>query len=226
MGLNDEYQYEERGKGRKYGFLFGIGLVVLIVLGLILGQIATGNHAPVSKMPEVVMVKPLLPPTPPPPPPKVEPPKEVVQKMIEQAPMDKPEDKPDDPKDVAPALTTSLTGPGSDGFGVAAGHTGTGGTGGQTRGSQFGWYAGEVQRTIQEALSHNPVASHAQFVQKVRVWADASGRLIRMKIAGSTGDPSVDRAIEETLTGLQLPEPPPSDMPMPIVMRLTARRPG
>jgi hypothetical protein len=46
-------------------------------------------------------------------------------------------------------------------------------------------------------------------------------------LAGSTGHPVVDAAIkEEVLTGLQLEEPPPADMPLPIVIRLTARRPN
>jgi outer membrane biosynthesis protein TonB len=226
MGLNDDYQYEEKGGSRKYGFLFGIGLVVLVLVGLVFGQVIGSKHAPTGRMPDVVMIKPLAPTPPPPPPPKVEPPKEMVQKMVEQTPLDHPEDKPEEPKDPQPALTTSLTGPGSDGFGLGHGNGGGGDGGRQSRGSKFGWYAGEVQRTIQEALSHNPIASHAQFVRKARIWADASGRVVRLKLAGTSADPTVDRAIEETINGLQLPEPPPSDMPMPIVMRLTARRPG
>jgi TonB family protein len=177
-------------------------------------------------MQEVFIIKPLPAPPPPPPPKPPDPPKEVVEKMIEQTPMDKPEDKPDDrPKD-SPAVTTSITGPGNDGFGLGGGNGGGSGGRGSGGGSRFGWYAGEVQRTIQDALNRNPIARQAEFVEKVRIWADETGRLIRMKLAGSTGDTAVDRAIEEALTGLQLPEPPPRDMPMPIVMRLVARRPG
>jgi periplasmic protein TonB len=60
---------------------------------------------------------------------------------------------------------------------------------------------------------------------KVKIWADASGRISRAALAGSTGDPELDRALaQEVLTGLQLSEPPPGDMPMPIVMKITARR--
>jgi outer membrane biosynthesis protein TonB len=223
-------EYEERSFFRRFGFAGGIMLVVLVGGGVLIGQITKKDNSPPPRMPEVFIVKPLAPtPPPPPPPPKVqEPPKEIVEKMVEQAPMDQPENKPDDrPKDSAPALSTSMTGPGSDGFGLAGGNgggVGRGGSGGG--GSRFGWYAGEVQKTIQAALNRNPVTSRAQFIEKARIWADASGRLVRLKLAGSTGDPAVDRAIEETLTGLQLPEPPPVDMPMPIVMRITARRPA
>jgi hypothetical protein len=41
----------------------------------------------------------------------------------------------------------------------------------------------------------------------------------------STGDGKLDSALrDEVLQGLQLPEPPPADMPMPINLRLTARK--
>jgi hypothetical protein len=53
------------------------------------------------------------------------------------------------------------------------------------------------------------------------------GRIARAELAGSTGDPAVDAAIKnQVLTGLQLQEAPPSGMPLPIVMRITERRPN
>jgi len=66
--------------------------------------------------------------------------------MIEQTPMDKPEEKPDDAPKEAPAITTNVTGTGSDAFGLSggSGHGGTGGGGGSH--SRFGWYASAVQR--------------------------------------------------------------------------------
>jgi periplasmic protein TonB len=43
----------------------------------------------------------------------------------------------------------------------------------------------------------------------------------------STGDPELDAVIRnEVFGGLVLREPPPKDMPMPMVARVTARRPG
>ena len=169
------------------------------------------------------MVHPIpQPPTPPPP----EPPKEIVQKMIEQTPMDKPEEKPDEaPKDVAPAITTNVTGNGSDAFGLSGGRGGSGGTGGSGGArSRFGWYATQVQRAVQDALSRNHVVGQAEFTNRIKVWADATGRVIRIKMEQSTGNAAVDQAINEALDGLQLQEAPPGDMPMPIMMRIVARR--
>jgi protein TonB len=61
---------------------------------------------------------------------------------------------------------------------------------------------------------------------EVKVWADSTGRITRATVANSTGNAALDTALrDEVLTGLQLSEPPPQGMPMPIVLRVTARRP-
>ena len=227
--MSGDDSYEQRGFLQRYGFVVGGGVVLLVIAGLVAGQMLTSKGRPrASRMPEVVMIRP-LPAPPPPPPPKVpEPPKETVEKMEEQTPVDPQEAKPDDaPKDAPSAVTTSLTGPGSDAFGLSGGSGGGGGGGGSSRPrSRFGWYAAQVQTSVRDALSRNRVTAMARFENKVRLWEDASGRVMRVRLEGTTGDPAVDQAIRDALTGLQFQDPPPAGMPMPIVMRLTARRPG
>ena len=85
---------------------------------------------------------------------------------------------------------------------------------------------GRCRKSIQEALSRNSVTGHADFTRRVLLWADASGRVTRVKVDDSKDDPAINVAIDETLTGMQLEEPPPKDMPMPIHLRFTARRPN
>jgi hypothetical protein len=54
---------------------------------------------------------------------------------------------------------------------------------------------------------------------------DATARITRLRLSISTGDRAVDTAIEnEVLNGLVLNEPPPDDMPMPINLRISARK--
>jgi len=218
-----EYEYdEERGFFQRYGFVLGIGAVVGLVAVLVLGH-RSERPSRVIRPPDVVMVRPIL--TPPPPTPPPEPPKEIVQKMIEQSPMDKPEDKPDDaPKDPSPAITTNVTGTGSDAFGLSGGGGRGSGSGGGGPHSRFGWYAGQVQRIVQDALSRSHVLSQAEFTDKIKIWADSTGRVTRIKLEQSTGNAAIDQAINEALEGLQLKEAPPGDMPMPILMRVVARR--
>ena len=80
---------------------------------------------------------------------------------------------------------------------------------------------------MSEALRRNPRTRGAKLRIEVRIWPDATGRITRAQLSGSSGDPAVDAAIrDEVLTGLQLPEPPPQGMPSPIVLRVIAQRPN
>jgi TonB family protein len=176
-------------------------------------------------------------PPPPPPPPKVEPPppKEEQPKeeeMVEQEPV--PDDEPppeDSPPEAPPSedLGTGIAGNGPDmglsGKGSGGGRIG--GTGRKGGGSKFGWYAAKVQSAIAEALRKNPSTRNASMTLQVRVWPDSNGRIIRAQLVGSSGNSAVDQAIKsQVLNGLQLPQAPPADMPTPIVLRITARKPG
>lgn len=216
---------------------WGKGLTLLIVLGL--GVWAyfemSGKSTPTYKAPERQVVSIQLPklPPPPPPPPKLPPPPPPEQKMVEQTPVAEAEKKPDPspPKaDEPPALGTNIRGPGgSDGFGLGSSGNGRGlgraGSGGG--GSKWGWYAGQVQTRIGEALRNNRKTRSARLSVQVRVWPDQTGRIARAQLVSSTGDSALDAALQnDVLTGLQLQEPPPAGMPTPIVLRLSARRPN
>jgi periplasmic protein TonB len=170
-----------------------------------------------------------------------------VQPTIEQKQMMVPETNPGGPKEQSdkapnnrPSGPLGVNAPGEgtgDVFGLlgrpggnallgSGGGNGDGGGGG-SGGTRWGWYAGQVQARVEDALRKNPHTRSATFRGEVRIWPDTTGRVIRVQLAGSTGRPAVDAAIkEEILTGLQLQEPPPADMPLPIVMRLTAQRPN
>ena len=155
--------------------------------------------------------------------------------MIEQTPLPEDEPKPEEPApaDDPPADPgTNIQGDGpADGFGLS-GNKGNGG--GIARGlggsgtkasSRWGWYAAKVQSGIGDALRRNPKTREAVLNHKVRIWPDNTGRITRAKLENSTGDAAMDAAITAVLTGVQLAEAPPSGMPAPILLRLSARRP-
>ena len=151
--------------------------------------------------------------------------------MIEQAPVDDSEQKPDEPQPVAPAdLGTGIQGNGPpDGFGLSGSGAGRLGGGGKAHGSgsRWGWYAAQVQRAIGEAVRRNAGTRNADFHVDVRIWPDITGRIARAQLASSSGDRAIDAALKnEVLVGLRLQEPPPRDLPLPIVLRVTARRPN
>jgi protein TonB len=189
---------------------------------------------PPVKQERIVMIASLPPPPKPlpPPPPQQKPPEEKMEKETaaeETKPVEKPAPAkaPDDP---AP-LGTNLqgNGPGLSGLGTGSGLGGgtIGSGGGGNGGSRFGWYAGQVQAKITAALRSHPKTKNASMQLDVRIWPDPTGRITRAQLIGSTGNPALDREIQGgVLTGLQLPEPPPAGMKLPINLRLTARRPN
>jgi protein TonB len=203
--------------------------IAIVVTGVLIAGIiafakfmAGGGH---SRHESVVMVNlpPPLPPqvTPPPPPPPPPEQEKTEQPMIKE---EQPKEAEAKPKNEAP-LGTGIKGNGPDSFGLSGkegnGRIGGGGGGG----TKWSWYAREVQSRVQEALQQNRKTRSASLAVNVRIWPDASGRITRAQLAGSTGDAALDQALHEALTGLQLPDPPPSDMPSPITLRVTERRP-
>ena len=221
---------EEETFFEQYGTALIVGSVVMLTLGAAVFYAMTGESTPVRK-PTNTVVSIQLPP-PPPPPPKVQPPPPPPeQKMIEQPPLDQPEEKAEaKPVDEPPALGTNIKGggPSLGGLGSSGnGGTGLGSSAANRRGGPFDRYAGQVQNRIQEALRNHRQTRNANLRVEVCVWPDQAGRITRAQLVSSTGDAAVDNALKnEVLVGLQLQEPPPRGMPTPIVLRVTARRPG
>jgi protein TonB len=148
--------------------------------------------------------------------------------MIEQEPV-KEEEPPEPEPEPEDAPTTNLKGDGPDPFGARTtsgnGRNSIGGNKGNR--SKWGWYAGQVQSVVVDRLRAHKLTRSASLTLTVRVWADSTGRIVRATLTGSSGDAATDAALKnEILTGLQLKEAPPEGMPMPIVMRITAKRPN
>jgi outer membrane biosynthesis protein TonB len=232
---------EDKSLFQRYRVL--VGLAVLVVLGAGVAYAAralSSSHQAPARQEDITMIR--LPPPPPPPqqtppptpPPQQQPTPEQQQdpKMIEQAPVqnEKKEDAPKEnkPPDAPAPLGTSITGPGGgQDLGLGSGLGGGGGEGGGgPGGTKYGWYATEVQSHIADALRSNPSTRGASMNIVVRIWPDSTGRVVKARIAGTTGDSNLDNTLrQDILTGLQLPDPPPADMPLPIVMRISAQRP-
>jgi protein TonB len=229
---------EELSFYRRYRFFIWAGGLIILIAPITLAIRTLTANQPPAKVQPVTFVK-LLPPvpTPTPPPPQQSTPR--PQEMVEQKQMMEPETKPVHPdekpkeenKKQAPPgpLGVNAKGEGQgDAFGLVGRPGGNGllNGGGGGSGSRFGWYASQVQSRIEQALRDNGHTRGASIPGlRVRIWADNTGRVTRAQLIGSTGNAAIDSAItNEVLTGLQLQEPPPSDMPMPIVLRVTAHR--
>jgi outer membrane biosynthesis protein TonB len=238
--MSDYDEDEEPSFIQRHRGLVLIGVILLLGLGIFFAvQALSKKTQSSSRRDDMTMVR--LPPPPPPPPPKLQPTpppqqqptpeQQQEQKMVEQQPVqqEKKEEAPKEkPPDAPAALGTSITGPGGGAdLGLGSGLGGGGGYGsGSGGGSKYGWYASGVQKRIQQVLSSNPRTRKAVMNIVVRIWPDSTGRVTKVTVAGTTGDPSLDNSLRtEIFAGMQLDEPPPADMPLPIVMRLSARRP-
>lgn len=228
-----KYDYSDLSEKRtfmgRFGFAIG-GLVLVAVVVIVFNKVFSGpSSPPPRKAQEMVMIKPLPPPPPTPPPPPPPPQDAPKQEMMEPTPIDDAEAKPEPAEAPSAAMGTNITGNGpADGFGLGSNKNGFAGgsNNGHVNRSQFGWYANQVIKLLSEALSRNPRTQNASFSIQAKIWSDAGGRVTRAKLVESTGDVVLDEAIKnQILIGFQLKEPPPEGMPMPIVMRLTARRP-
>ncbi len=148
----------------------------------------------------------------------------------EEKPIEQPRPEPKSAKDDQPPGPLSLDakgqGPGDlFNLGGKPGGSPYGGAGGG--GSKWGWYASMVQAQLESALRANPRTRNARMQAQIRIWANASGRVTRVQLVSSTGDAELDAIIRNEVFGsLVLREPPPKDMPMPMVTRVTARRPS
>jgi protein TonB len=211
-------------------------VLALVVIGGGAWALSRGGSSKPSKpkAPETITIT-LPPPPPPPPPPKVEPPPpkdepEQKDEMIEEEPVAADEPPPEAAPEAPPdeGLGTNITGGNGPDMGLSRGNGngrigGTGGKGGN--GNRFGWYSAKVTSTVEQALRSNPITRTATGrLEEIRIWSDANGRITRVKLAGSTGNPAVDQAIKnQVLSGLQLPAPP-ADAPMPIRISYSARK--
>jgi periplasmic protein TonB len=149
--------------------------------------------------------------------------------MVEQPPLENEPPKPAD--DPPPMLATGIKGDGPGGIaGLGSGRdrfgSGTG-LGSARGGGKWDNFARQVQSKVSDGLHRSPKTRAARVSSlTVKIWPDSTGRISRAKLTGSTGGAALDAAIEEVLTGLQLPEPPPPGMPLPIVLRISERRPN
>ena len=216
-----------------------VAVLCLAVAGVVgLFFLLRDDGEPIRKVPEIKIVNLIQPPPPPPPPPPPQ------QKMVEQTPVkeevfheEKPIEQPkQEPQKVAKAdepppgplsLDQKSDGPG-DLFNLGSKVGGRGLLGGPAGGgSRWGWYASIVQSQIESALRANAKTRTATIQVQLRLWSDAGGRITRVELVTSTGNADLDGVIRnEVLAGLVLRQPPPKDMPMPIVARISERRPG
>jgi protein TonB len=221
----------------------GAGCVLVVMVGLGVRFIATSRGEPAHprKVMQYALVNLQPPPAPKALPQPVTPPKEEEAPQNRRVDLDPTEVRPTEaPRPQEPAagplaLAAAGDGPG-DAFNLVGNPGGRGllgpgglgdgtgsGVGGGT-GNRFGWFYSRMAADLEEAFRRVKKMAAASTRVELRIWTDATGRISRVQLVRSTGDPELDAAVQ-SVVGLRLREPPPTDIPMPMIARLTARRP-
>ncbi len=203
-------------------------LALLVLAGLVyLGKALMSGGTPHKKAVTTVKLLPDTPPPPPPPPPK-EPPKEQPKEVKE---IQQPKPDPSPPAEVLKMEGAAGNGPSPFAAGAVnseykGGDVGTK-IGGKKGLAAFAWFTGQVKAKVEEALADDKDLSVAQYRLVVLLWLSASGSIERVELQGTSNNEKTDALIKKVLTGkLVANEPPPSDMPLPIKMRITSKNSG
>ncbi len=233
---------------RANGIAVAAGLLLAALAGVAVRWIAKNRDAPPPRKVmqfTMVSVQPQPPPprTPPPPPPpqpqkvdEAQPQAQTQRVELKAAEIPPPDAPPPTPGGGRLALAAEGEGPG-DAFNLAGNPGGRGllsggglgeGSGegiGDGAANRYAWYYAKLASEIEDAFRKSKRTSTAQARVEIRIWADATGRIERVHLIRSTGNAELDEAIR-SITGMRLREPPPPDIPMPMIARFTARRPG
>ena len=194
------------------------------MLGYALKGLFAGGP-PQKKAITTVKLLPDTPPPPPPPPPK-EPPKERPKEQPKEVKVE-PKPEPAPPAEQLKMEGAAGEGPSPFAAGTVSneytgGDVGTKIGGGNTH--QFDWYTGQIKSRMEDALAKDPQLASGRYKVVVRVWINASGRLERFELVGSSGDTDKDERIKTALNHMPpVSEAPPENMPQPVKLRITSR---
>jgi protein TonB len=239
---------------RAHAFGFFAGVLLALLVAFAIHWIGSNRNAPPPRKVmqfTVVNVQPQQPKPLPPPPPPVAPPKVIEQPQATRVELKASDIPPPDapPPSAAPASSGPPAGPlalaaegegRGDAFNLAGNPGGRGllsggglgdgsgdgnaqlGSGGGT-GNRYAWYYARVASDLEDAFRKKGKLMSASTRVELRVWTEPNGRISRVQLVRSTGDRDWDEAIQ-SIVGSRVMEPPSQDIPMPMILRLTARR--
>ncbi|MGH8489127.1 MAG: TonB family protein [Gammaproteobacteria bacterium] len=202
-------------------------LAGIAVVAVFIAVVAFGLYQLMSSVPEkpgrsIQQISIIKPPPPPPPPKLEEPPEPEIEEPIEEIePVEETPEAENEPPPGEDLGVDAEGGAGGDGFGLVGKKGGRGLIGGG--GSRFGYFAGLLERELQEYLSNNDEVRKKGYSVIVRIWISPDGSVTRSELQGTSGDPEVDDALTAALTrSFRLSERPPEDMPQPVKLRIGA----
>ncbi len=134
---------------------------------------------------------------------------------------DLPEQASDDPPAGSDLGIDADGGAGGDSFGLVGRRGGRGLLEGA--GDPFKYYASDLSRRIEDALIEQDRVRGIAYSVEANIWVNSDGSVSRVELNGTTGDQREDSILIETIKGMRnSSKVPPSDMPQPIRMMISA----
>jgi outer membrane biosynthesis protein TonB len=213
-------------------------LSIFILFGIISVVKALISDDATKRKRRVHMVQLMKPPPPPkikekPPEPKIEEKKQEIEEPEEKEP--EPEPTNDNADDEPPpgddlGLDADGTG-GADGFGLKARKGGRsligGGLGTAALMRKYGWYTriiqDELRKKINQYMDDNGGIPEGDLNAVIQIKLDETGKIIQFNLFGSTGNQTMDSAVEQVLAVARISEPPPRHMPRTIKLKIAAK---
>jgi periplasmic protein TonB len=223
----DQEDEETRSFLSRYRAPIGVAVAVAIIGLAAFFLMPRGDSKPQRKVQEVTVVK-LQPPPPPPPPPPTPPPPQMQQpKMMDAEPIKEPDARPKEADPPPLGLDAKGEGPG-DSFGLAGRPGGSGllGGNGNGEGSKFARFNSILNSAVEKALQNNSKTRSFRGIVSAMLWLDANGQVTRVELIKASGDRDIDAATKDEVLARIRVEPPPKDMPMPVVVNLRFRAPA
>ena len=91
-------------------------------------------------------------------------------------------------------------------------------------GAAFAWYTGSLKDRILEMLSEDERIRRGKYQVTVSVWVRDDGTIEQIKLRSTSGDRTLDQAIEESLRRMhRAQEAPPLEMPQPVTLRIVSK---
>lgn len=88
----------------------------------------------------------------------------------------------------------------------------------------YAFYTSYLQQQLQNEIAKRDRLRKGSYRVVLKLWIDDRGRVDRFEIVDSSGSQEMDQAIELAMTELpRLSQPPPTDMPQPVRVRMTSR---
>lgn len=89
--------------------------------------------------------------------------------------------------------------------------------------SRFIGYAANVQQAVTTALCQHDETRPTHYRAVMRLWLNPNGTVTRVELGRTTGNPTLDVAIGNTLQNINVGAPPPSGLPQPVKLAIVPR---